>query len=284
MLAVKPKIVGVFLMGLLVAVSVSHAENAPPVTVSVSGQDISLLLPEGACAYDRSNPLDARIIDMLEKANQGYNQVLLAFVDCNDLKSLHLGKQAVPTGDYGQILFPSHGQDVQDIARTEYVKKATDVYRNDAGVYEQGTGKAKDILKSVTNGELKVSGSKMLGVIRTDPDFVQIGMLQTLEAGDTSLPLAAVITSTKLNMPVTINLYHTYTDDASLNALADRAAGYTRRLIALNPEKPGLSTLRELPGLSSGWKEILFGGLVGAVFGGIVQAIYNRRKKGNPKP
>lgn len=116
-------------------------------------------------------------------------------------------------------------------------------------------------------------------------------MLQGLPDGKEIFPMATVAATTKLDVPVTINFYHLYTDEASLSALATRAAAYTRQLAALNPDKSGLPASHAAAlaqeeeessvwfSFKSNWQVIVIGGLAGAFIGGVYQRIQKNRKK-----
>ncbi len=262
---------------LLVATSALAEKADVPITMQVAGRNVVVTPPEAACSYDRANPVDAQILYYLEKGLKDYNQLVLAFADCKDLDATRTGKQQT-TGDYGQIMFPLSDKDMLDLTRTELVSKLTDIYRTNTGAFDEGLQKGTEILKSITSDTLKINNSRVLGVIRSDPDLVQIGMMQSIQTPEKAVLVLGVITATKLGVPVTINLYHPSSgadNDKALHELSIRSAAYARRLIALNPDTalPHADERREDS------KHIL-GLVLGAllIVGAVIGLCYKKRK------
>jgi len=70
--------------------------------VTIGGAAIELVLPEGHCAMSRDDERDRRVIELVEKATGGANEVVLAFADCEHLDAWHNGQRRT-LGDFGQF-------------------------------------------------------------------------------------------------------------------------------------------------------------------------------------
>ncbi len=259
----------------IVCPSPALADNVPA-TIAIAGTTLSAIPPDGACAYDELNLVDRQLIEVMKKGNEGYNNVLYMFSSCKDLGAMRSGAYTMATGDYGQILSPVHVQGAERLSRVDYVRKVAEYYRQNPDIFDKATDKAKDAFKSATNDSVKLSGVKRLGILKSEPDFVSVGLLETVEQGGKSVVVAGVVTTTKLNVPVTINLYYPYTDEKSLTALAERAATYARKLVALNPDNTRSSSIDLGESMNAGVIGAIMGGLVG-----IVYKLFRKRKSGN---
>jgi hypothetical protein len=212
--------------------------NGAPVTVQVEGSNVTLAPPENACAYDKANPMDAKALQVLEKAMRGANEVIFAFADCRDIEAMRAGREQT-TGDYGQIMFPTVLKRDLDLSRREFVDRMTDFFKAHGGIFDESGQTFAQTQKALAASGMRINNSRILGVIHSDPDLMQVGMMQSIQTRQRAGMVIGVITATKLGVPVTVNFYHPSSGADSekvLHDLSERAAAYARRLIALNPD------------------------------------------------
>jgi hypothetical protein len=255
------------------------ADKQSPITALVEGRTLLLEPPQNTCVYDKSNPADAKILDLTQKSVEGTNQLVLAFADCRDLEAVRAGREA-KTGYYGQIMFSTFQKNELDTSRAEFVSKMTDYFKTSTGVFEEKEKEVSDIVKNLTHDTLKINNSRILGVIRSDPDFVQVGMMQSLQTPQKAMFIVGVITSTKLGTPININLYHPSNGaDSSqvMHDLSERSAAYARRLIALNPDAAMLPHADERVEDSHHWMGIIAGMLTLLGLGAIFMRLRSKR-------
>jgi hypothetical protein len=257
---------------LALAAVMAKADDMILMAPTISGKTISMTLPDGTCTYNRKEKADAKILDAMEKADPR-NQMLVAFIDCENLKAVRGTKGSVYVpGYYGQILSGISGQAVADnYTREAYVQAISAQYGAESA--EKAMDRGEDTLKALLANKADDGKPQTIGVIKRDKDFIQIGMLGSMQTPMGEMQkIINVVTLTKIGVPVSIYLAHPATGDMSLRALSERSELYTRQLISLNPDEfsffaslaKGVDTASALAGALGGFSVGLF---IGILFG-----------------
>jgi hypothetical protein len=174
------------------AVLLALATTASADDISVGGRTLSIMPPEGYCALDRSNPADARVMDTVEKAQAGRNQVLMHFVPCTELEDWHAGRIAVYSV-YGNVAVQLNNgtPTATRMSRTDFI---------DGMQAHMPTLDMKDIESEVNSKieGMQLSGSQMLGVIDKDSNALYVALAMEVSANGENLAKSAVTTFTLL--------------------------------------------------------------------------------------
>lgn len=95
---------GVLVTGLALSACGQVFAQAGPrdVTVEVGGSSVKLLIANGDCALERSNPTDKRAIELVESLIAGNNQLHLSETSCGNLMDWRAGKLAT-LREYRQV-------------------------------------------------------------------------------------------------------------------------------------------------------------------------------------
>jgi hypothetical protein len=200
--------------------------------VNVAGRSVSLVPPEGACAYDRNNEFDAAVMKRVEDAQEGLNKVVLQFGRCEEFPRWRMG--GIPFSQFGQIMLPlSYPGAPQPLPlwRREYLNlMASQIPQlNDADIQRievELNGKVEDA---------QIKGSQLLGILDRDENALYVDFLGVLEIDGKSFPQTGIGAVTMLgSIPVSVNLYSPVGEGA-FDKLIDAQKVYVAELIRRNP-------------------------------------------------
>ena len=204
--------------------------------VSIGGATVELVLPEGHCAMSRDDERDRRVIELVEKATGGANEVVLAFADCNHLDEWHNG-QRLTLGDFGQFqtLVKAKGQDLKGI-ETRLIKQICDQFRAQGDGLFQGA--SDEVNKNLKSLETKMSSNEMkfLGIYSETPRQCTTSFIQkAVTEGGQSKTLYGINSNMILNGRIIyFNLYTNYESEETLAAIQRKHAGALEALLAAN--------------------------------------------------
>ena len=207
-----------------------HAE-----TFTVAGRSLSVDLPAGYCALDRSDPVENQMFDVMERIQAGTNRVLLVFYDCEELASMRLGE--TDTFDrYGQVLTPSGEQAYPGIDRHIYFGELRKVFDQ---AFAIGAQKGQENVARVLP-EMEIGEARSLGIVYEDDAALYAGMAEKISFGGGEFTVAAIIAMTMIkDVPISVNLYRPYAGDDSFGQLLMEQQPYLRSLVGQNEQLEG---------------------------------------------
>lgn len=89
-------------LGLAVLLAGLSVVEAATVSRSIGGRQVNLVIDPDQCELDRNNPSDKRVYELVERALQGQNQLLMSAADCEQLPQWRNGMR--PTlDDFTQV-------------------------------------------------------------------------------------------------------------------------------------------------------------------------------------
>lgn len=204
--------------------------------VVIGGATIELVLPEGHCAMSRDDERDRRVIELVEKATGGANEVVLAFADCNHLDAWHSGQRRT-LGDFGQFqtLVKAKGQDLKSI-EAQLIKQICDQFRaKGEGLFQ---GAADEVNKNLKTLETTMSTNEMkfLGIYSESPRQCTTSFIQkAVTEGGEAKTLYGMNSNMILNGKIIyFNFYTNYEGDETLNAIRRKHAATLEALLAAN--------------------------------------------------
>ena len=204
--------------------------------VTIGGAAIELVLPEGHCAMSRDDERDRRVIELVEKATGGANEVVLAFADCEHLDAWHTGQRRT-LGDFGQFqtLVKAKTQSLKGI-EARLIKQICDQFRAQGeGLFQ---GAADQVNKNLKSLETKMATNEMkfLGVYSESPRQCTTSFIQkAVTEGGQSKTLYGINSNMILNGKIIyFNFYTNYEGEETLAAIRRKHAATLEALLAGN--------------------------------------------------
>lgn len=89
-------------LGFAVLLTGLSVVEAATVSRTIGGRQVNLVIDPDQCELDRNNPSDKRVYELVERALQGQNQLLMSAADCQQLPEWRRGQR--PTlDDFTQV-------------------------------------------------------------------------------------------------------------------------------------------------------------------------------------
>ena len=204
--------------------------------VIIGGAAIELVLPEGHCAMSRDDERDRRVIELVEKATGGANEVVLAFADCEHLDAWRSGQRRT-LGDFGQFqtLVKAKNQDLKGI-ETRLIKQICDQFRAQGeGLFKGAADQVNENLKSLETA-MSTNEMKFLGIYSESPRQCTTSFIQkAVTEGGQSKTLYGINSNMILNGKVVyFNFYTNYEGEETLAAIRRKHAATLEALLAGN--------------------------------------------------
>lgn len=224
------------LAGGIAVIAAPLSALADSVQADIGGKTLTLALPDGHCAMDRSNASDARLIELVEKGAGNRNEVVLAFADCTQLKDWREGRRLF-LDDFGQYqtLIAAKGQDFTG-AESALVKQVCDAQRDKGeGLFDNAVSTVNDQLQKQQE-KMSVNEINFLGIYSENAKQCSSSFIQkvTAENGE-SKTLFGISTTTILKGKVLYyNFYTKYVDEASLTVIRTKHGDALNDLLAAN--------------------------------------------------
>jgi len=199
----------------------------------IGSTPITLTQPLGQCDVTNTKGKEAAAISKTrELIRLGGNELLAAYVDCQQLTSYRSGKLEAFT-DFAQ--FQAASKFLTTIFPRDSLAKLCAAARTktDQYVAELLQKHGSDIER--THG-IKIQGTKFLGVLREEPTVCYTGQLQKVTADDGYESLvAAVVAIIWLKGKIfSYQIYTTYSDKDTFSALLQKHQANVAALIAAN--------------------------------------------------
>lgn len=215
-----------------VALLLAFAGPLAAADVSVGGKTLSILPPDGSCAYDRSNEFDAAVMKRVEDAQAGMNQVVLQFGLCDEFPRWRMG--GILFSRFGQIMLPLDYPGAPQplpLSRQKYL----DIMAPQ--IPQLKPDDVKKIESQLNNkmNDARITGAQLLGVLDRDDNALYVGFVGALTVAGKQFPIAGVGAVTMLgSVPATLNLYSPIGEGA-FDKLIDAQKVYIAEMIRLNP-------------------------------------------------
>jgi hypothetical protein len=210
---------------------------------SIAGRELSIKVPGTYCALDRDDPVEKEMFEVMEQVQDGLNRVLLVFYDCAELRAMHRGEHS-SFGRYGQVLTPIREQAYPGISRDAFFAELRKVFDRAFAIGAE-RGRA-NVAKSIP--DMQIGEARSLGILGTDPRALYAGMLEKVTFDGEVATVAAVVSVTLLkDVPISVNLYRSYEDEASFDVLLEEQRSYMERLMRLNEQLEGSTAPRSDP-------------------------------------
>jgi len=165
--------------GLVLLCMLGMAAPAAAVEVNVGQTKLELLAPKGFCPLERSVPIDSGLIDIMQQAVQGRNEVLAAFAECGRLKAWRAG-EAEDAGDVFSYVVSLKVKDVTASVKT-HVSSSCALLRKQGAAFVKGAGEFNaDRIKDIKAlaGKVELNGMQMYGVLHEDDTGCYFGTMQ----------------------------------------------------------------------------------------------------------
>jgi len=218
------------LAALLLAATVSTVRANE---VEIAGETVYLPPPDGFCLMDRSNAMDATIIDRVEHAQVGQSQILLHYADCDELEDWHAGK-IITYMHYGNIASPyidGRVRTIRGATRAEVLAKLKEAMP----AFDEPA--LADALAAMDEriSDVAIQRAQFLGLVGDDENAIYSAMVTTLESEGQQLTMAGVWGSTFLRS-IVINVYR-YQPMApgAIEELLTELRPYLAELVRRNP-------------------------------------------------
>lgn len=195
-------------------------------------------LPAGMCALNEKQAAHAEVINFLTRANEGSNEVVASFADCNELAAIEAGK-GKSIEHFGAVLRQSLGANL-GLDRASYVQTAATIYASQGSALTNDalTGAREAVAGATKTGDVRnptAITAQNKGILFQSKDMLIIGLTQSNMLGGKTMQVASTSAITLAGgAPVSVNLYA----PASASAFAQSSAAlqpFVTRLIAANP-------------------------------------------------
>ena len=215
---------------LLAGIWLFRADPLAAESYQIAGRDLRIAAPAGYCAIDRNIAAERDLHQVIAQVNSGLNRVLLIFADCGELQGWRRGEIA-GLSRHGQILTPIGENALETLTRGAFLDRLHKVMDQtfDNGLQE-GRSRAIAVLPELTLGEVR-----SLGVLARDEAALYAGMAELLEQDGRELVMAGVVAISLANqVPLSVNLYRPYRDQASVQGLLAEQKRLMRDLLRHN--------------------------------------------------
>ena len=187
LLFVNVLMVSLAMSGSLASYSLLQAETVASKPYMIAGKPVVLALPKNYCVLDATHPSDKTLIDSVEKSVKGFNELLVQFADCQELKEWRSGKQKYLNnlGNYQTSLkFKKTDMTGREAATIKEIctlfKKQSETLMDD--IKPEIDRRVKEGFKDV-----EINKMKMIGVVHEDPSVCVTAAFQRLKTENGSV-------------------------------------------------------------------------------------------------
>jgi len=237
-------------------------------------RQVQLDMPRGWCRIDPKKSTDAGFYQHLEAMQQGRNQIVMVFADCQQLGAAHSGtlKGFLVTG---AIMIPLQGGSIAPVPSADRAQFAADAAREFGAVdIDKMRGELRDAFSRAGAAGIDVDTIKSLGVLKKDELGIYPGFLMPVPPPSTVKAAMAINALTMINhLPVSVVITRPADRAGTVDAMLAEEHEILRGLIAANA---GIEAAAPKPApRASGidWNEALRKGLIGAIIGGAIGAL-----------
>jgi len=206
--------------------------------MSVAGRQVDVKLPPGYCAAKVSGR-EAGIVERVQQSVRPHNQLILMFVNCDDLLPKRLNRHIEEGGfeDYGTLLLltPNGQQATSEMnSRTSFLAETMNTVAtapNLSSVTEKYVKAAEKRLQELRPGSLQ-----NLGIIDKDENAIYTGMVYTahdLNGVEKRYIIVGGYTLVK-NLKMTMNTFRQYKSAADLRTTLAASKASLARFVSAN--------------------------------------------------
>lgn len=195
-------------------------------------------LPQGMCALNEKQAAHAEVINFLRRANEGSNEVVASFADCNELAAIEAGK-GKSIAHFGAVLQQSLGANL-GLDRATYVQTAATVYASQGNALTNDalTGAREAVAGATKTGDVRnptAITAQNKGILFQSKDMLIIGLTQNNMLGGKNIQVASTSAITLVRgAPISVNIYAPASADAFTRASASLKP-FVGQLISTNP-------------------------------------------------
>jgi hypothetical protein len=207
----------------------SQTVRAETVRAEIGGTAVTLALPVGHCALERSHDVDRVIIETVERVVANTNHVLAAFAECGQRAELREGRRKL-LDDYGQYMTPIRGGQ-STLPPATFARQMTEVFQKQgAKMIEGAEADTREKLSALRLG-IRMGENRLLGVLKTDDRAAYLGIVQALGLPDGGTKVQVGIAAFGLvkQQVLSLNLYSRFEEGAA-------GANTTLRLLELSTQ------------------------------------------------
>jgi hypothetical protein len=262
-----------FVLAVLVAGSVPLSSPRAEL-FTFAERSIQIDMPRGWCRIDPKKPMDAPFFHNLEAMQQGRNQIVMVFADCQQLGAAHSGtfKGFFVTG---AIMIPLQGGGIATVPSVNRAAFAEDAAREFGSVdIDKMRGELRERFARAGATGLDVDSIKSLGVLKKDELGIYPGFLMPAPAPSTVKTLMAINALTMINqLPISVVVTRPADRAGTADAMLAEEHEILRGLIAANAGIEAAAPKPVLRASGFDWGEVLRKGLIGAIVGGAIGAV-----------
>lgn len=222
-----------------------------PPEISTADGLLNLAPPASLCALDRSQPIDALALGVMQKYLDDAAQLLAVWRDCAALAASRAGAHDFDDPSIAIAVLTRNGRPVSmRLSRAAFLDQmgqalsllsaSTDLdaaaEKEDKKRFDESIGR---LAKSV-GLDIELTRQTSLGIRAHDENAIYLGMLSAVRFGKEHEFVAAVVAVTLLNdLVVQVNVAREFDGDMTLAPLVAEAQGLLRHLAAANAETAG---------------------------------------------
>jgi hypothetical protein len=238
-----------------------------------AGRSVQLDMPRGWCRIDPKKSTDAPFYHSLEAMQQGRNQIVMVFADCQQLGAAHSGTLKGFMVN-GAIMIPLQSGTIASVPSANRAQFAVEAAREFGTVdIDKMRGELRDAFSRAGAAGIDVNTIKSLGVLKQDELGIYPGFLMPVPPPSTIKTVMSINALTMINqLPVSVVITRPADRAGTADAMLAEEHEILRGLIAANAgiEAAAPKAAPRAPGID--WNEVLRKGLIGAIIGGAIGA------------
>jgi hypothetical protein len=237
-------------------------------------RSVQLDMPRGWCRIDPKKPTDAPFFHSLEAMQQGRNQIVMVFADCQQLGAAHSGTLKGFLVN-GAIMIPLQGGMIAPVPSADRAQFAVEAAREFGTVdIDKMRGELRDAFSRAGAAGIDVNSIKSLGVLKKDELGIYPGFLMPVPPPSTIKTVMAINALTMINhLPVSVVITRPADRAGTMDAMLAEEHEILRGLIAANASIEASAPKPTLAATGFDWNRMLQKGLIGAIVGAMIGAV-----------
>jgi hypothetical protein len=236
-------------------------------------RSIQLDMPRGWCRVDPKKPTDAPLYHNLEAMQQGRNQIVMVFADCQQLGAAHSGTFK---GFFvsGAIMIPLQGGRIAPVPNANRLDFVAEAAREFGAVdVDKMRAELRDAFARGGATGIDVNAIKSLGLLKQDELGIYPGFLP-VPPPSTVKTVMAINALTMINhLPVSVVITRPADRAGTMDAMLAEEHEILRSLIAANARIEAAAPQPAPAPAGVDWNQMLRKGLIGAIVGAMIGAV-----------
>ena len=218
------------LLGALSLTSTAQAQSTA--SAEVGGTKVTLTVPAGYCKLERASELGKPFYDLQDRMQANLNQVLLAYIDCQELARITARKQDVPVR-YGLYLAPMNKGQLMKVPTGYTRQRVVDEIAKTVPALDLNAMQNSASARASGNG-VKLSGMTS-GLLGKDANALYLGVAGNAGTGAKAPRFRGVTAMTMLkDVVVSGNLYGPADENPPFEKLWNAQKEYMAALVKAN--------------------------------------------------